>query len=240
MKRDPALVPLSHDHHQTLVDARRLRRGEPDAAHRFLEHLPELARHFREEEEYVFPLLARQGDPPPELAEALAQHARIRALAARLETGDDAAGPELGDLLERHVRLEERVLFERVQELAGDALASLPIAPREGVPDGAVVDLAAGTGTGPLWGTASEDLNATLLAWPPGKGTPEHAADRDVLVVVLAGSAEVEIDGEPLALHAPGAVVVPKGASRRITAGAAGVRYLTAHLRRPGLMPTRR
>ena len=30
------------------------------------------------------------------------------------------------------------------------------------------VDLLSTTGTGPVWGMASNDLNATLLAWPPG------------------------------------------------------------------------
>jgi hypothetical protein len=33
---------------------------------------------------------------------------------------------------------------------------------------GEAVDLSAGAGSGPLWGMAGDDLNATLLAWPPG------------------------------------------------------------------------
>lgn len=98
------------------------------------------------------------------------------------------------------------------------------------------VDLDAGSGEGPLWGTASEELNSTLLAWGPGRGTPEHAnAERDVLVVVVAGSAEVVIDGAAHRLAAPAVMIIPKGAIRRITAGADGVRYLTAHRVRPGL-----
>ncbi|HVG87703.1 MAG TPA: hypothetical protein VM823_01950 [Gaiellales bacterium] len=98
------------------------------------------------------------------------------------------------------------------------------------------VDLGAGSGEGPLWGTASEELNSTLLAWGPGRGTPEHAnAERDVLVVVVAGSAEIVIDGAAHLLAAPAALIIPKGAVRRITAGADGVRYLTAHRVRAGL-----
>ncbi len=31
-----------------------------------------------------------------------------------------------------------------------------------------IVDLLAGRGRGPLWGDATEDLNLTLRAWPPG------------------------------------------------------------------------
>jgi quercetin dioxygenase-like cupin family protein len=89
---------------------------------------------------------------------------------------------------------------------------------------------------GPLWGTASEDLNATLLAWPPGEGPPEHVnAERDVLVVCLAGSGTIAIDGVEERLEPERALVVPKGSSRRIVAGPHGIRYLTAHVKREGL-----
>jgi quercetin dioxygenase-like cupin family protein len=92
------------------------------------------------------------------------------------------------------------------------------------------------TRRGPLWGTASEDLNATILAWPPGEGPPEHVnAERDVLVVCLGGSGTISIDGAEQPLEPETALVVPKGTSRRIAAGPVGIRYLTAHLKRPGL-----
>jgi quercetin dioxygenase-like cupin family protein len=99
-----------------------------------------------------------------------------------------------------------------------------------------IVDLAAGAGRGPLWGTATEDLNATFLAWPPGEGPPEHVnAERDVAVVVVAGSCTFLLDGEPHEVRAPAAFVVEKGRSRGLVAGADGIRYVTAHLKRPGL-----
>lgn len=41
-------------------------------------------------------------------------------------------------------------------------------------PQAAGVDLLRLSGAGPLWGMASGDLNATLLAWPPGHGVAEH------------------------------------------------------------------
>lgn len=89
---------------------------------------------------------------------------------------------------------------------------------------------------GPVWGAASEDLNATILVWPAGEGPPEHVnAERDVLVACLAGTAALLVDGNEAALGAGEAAIVPKGASRRIVAGPDGVRYLTAHLRRPPL-----
>jgi len=101
----------------------------------------------------------------------------------------------------------------------------------------AVVDLLAAAGaSGPLWGTETEDLNATLLAWGPGEGPPEHVnTERDVLVVVVAGSATVELEGDRHLLRAGSALVLPKGCSRSIAAGADGVRYLSVHRRRAPL-----
>jgi quercetin dioxygenase-like cupin family protein len=97
-------------------------------------------------------------------------------------------------------------------------------------------DLDAGSGSGPLWGIASEDLNATLLAWRAGEEVPEHVNDeRDVLLVVTQGAGTLWIDGAPVALAPHQAVLIPKGTSRRICAGDAGLRYVSVHLRRHGL-----
>ena len=98
---------------------------------------------------------------------------------------------------------------------------------------GAVVDLLSGTGTGPLWGMASRDLNATLLAWPPGHEMAEYAnTEVDVLLIVLGGDGEVVVDQRKHVL-APGHVLlVDKGSSRTIRAGADGLRYLSVHKRR--------
>ncbi len=233
MKRHPALVPLSHDHHHTLVHARELHGAatgdEParrEAAARFLAHFAlDVVRHFREEEELVFPLLPLQ---PPELDRVLAQHQRIRALARRLRD-EPAAGTlaELGDLLQEHIRLEERIVFELVQEHVPEGtLAGIRLAPRVDRPQS----------RGPLWGAATDDLNATLLVWPPGEGTAEHVnAHRDVLYVVLAGGGTLTLDGEARELREGDALVVEKGVSRALAAGPEGIRYLTAHLRRGGL-----
>ena len=49
---------------------------------------------------------------------------------------------------------------------------------------------------GPVWGAASEDLNATILVWPAGEGPREHVNEsRDVLYVVVEGSVELTVDG---------------------------------------------
>jgi quercetin dioxygenase-like cupin family protein len=212
MKRHPALVPLSHDHQHGLAWAKRLQREDTDGFIEFFER--ELVPHFRLEEEVVFPLLVEAGVEPPELTRALLDHQRIRAAATR----SDAA---LGDLLEAHIRLEERVLFETIQRT---------------VPEERLAGLLPHEPGGPLWGTATEELNATVVEWPPGAGTPAHVnAERDVVLVVLDGSAKVELDGT-VSRIAPGEVVVlDRGATRRVTAGPAGVRYVTVHRRRVGI-----
>lgn len=58
---------------------------------------------------------------------------------------------------------------------------------------------------------------------------------RDVLYVVIEGSATLTVDGEPRELRAGEASIVEKGADRALVAGPDGVRYATAHIRREGL-----
>jgi mannose-6-phosphate isomerase-like protein (cupin superfamily) len=216
VKRHPSLVSLSHDHQLALVQARRLRRGEVEGFAEFF--TSDLVRHFREEEESVFPLLSEVGVAPPELVQALLDHQRIRARAAHPDA-------DLGGLLESHIRLEERVLFETIQRVVpDDRLNAL---------------LPAGAG-GPTWGTATSELNATILEWPPGGGTAEHInAERDVILVVLDGTAEIELEGVLVRAKQAEVVVLEKGARRRVTAGPGGVRYLTVHRLREGLAITR-
>lgn len=98
------------------------------------------------------------------------------------------------------------------------------------------VDLRARAGIGPLWGIASTDLNATLLAWPAGHVVAEHVnADLDVLVVVLCGAGSATVDGTTHDLATGSALLIPRGARRRIRAGAAGLRYVSVHRRREPL-----
>jgi mannose-6-phosphate isomerase-like protein (cupin superfamily) len=97
----------------------------------------------------------------------------------------------------------------------------------------AVVDLLGGTGTGPLWGMASSDLNATLLAWPPGHELVKDTnTELDVLLIVLEGGGVATVDAQEHALGPGRALLVRKGSSRTIRAGAEGVRYVSVHRRR--------
>jgi quercetin dioxygenase-like cupin family protein len=98
------------------------------------------------------------------------------------------------------------------------------------------VDLATQAGSGPLWGMASEDLNATLLSWSEGEGVAEQVnAERDILVVVLSGAGTLRAGGADHELGPQRAVLIPKGERWSITAHAGGLRYLSIHRRREGL-----
>src|SRR5215204_6665758 len=250
VKRHAALVPLAHDHHHALVEARRLSRGAAedevdrvDAAERFLAfYAADTIEHFREEEERLFPLLVDQGDAANELlVRALLDHQRIHALVQRLREGvaatsaDAATMRELGELLHGHIRLEERELFPFIEAAVSEQeLGEIAIEPRDPSAERQVVDLIGPSGTGPLWGTQTEDLNVTLLAWPArgGPGGEHRNSERDVLLVVLEGQATVMLEGDEHLVRAGQALVVEKGRTRKISAGADGVRYLSIHLRR--------
>jgi quercetin dioxygenase-like cupin family protein len=255
VRRHPSLIELSHHHHHALVASRRLAAaagGTPDerldAARAFLVFFEGRGvAHFRDEEERVFPLLlADDREHPPELERALMEHARLHARAADIRAAVVAGEvePELLDrtstLLEAHVRLEERELFPLVERCARDRLEADE--QRQAAADGPVIDLLqAADGLGPLWGAQSEDLNATLLSWGAGHVVPEHVnAERDVVVIVVSGSATIEVDGVPHALEEAQLVLLPRGTARKIVAGDAGVRYVSVHRRRDPLMPASR
>ena len=121
MKRCPALVPFSREHHGSLVLAKQISMAG-DAASRFVaavrdEHGPALATHFALEEELVLPVLE---PAEPELAERLrAEHRSLRALIARIAADDGSALSPFAEELTRHIRFEERELYPCFEALTG-------------------------------------------------------------------------------------------------------------------------
>ena len=133
MKRTPQLRSLSEDHHHGLVHARRLRRAAQEheissaetVAKGFLKFWQQdTALHFRKEEEVLLPVMARyKGDVSRQpLVEMLEDHARIRGLVMQL-SDEVVSGNvrtetlhEIGERLEAHIRLEERVAFPLIEE----------------------------------------------------------------------------------------------------------------------------
>lgn len=129
LKRDPALVPLSRDHHFALRQALWLRRAaaasDAGAAARVARdyvafHRDELVPHIADEESIVFPAFER--NDPAGTERLRGEHRAIDALTSRLRSlldGADDPRPLMGEiasLLDDHVRYEERVYFMAVQE----------------------------------------------------------------------------------------------------------------------------
>ena len=142
MKRHPALAALSRDHPHELVQARRLARAADagpeerrEAARVYVElFFTETVRHFRDEEERLFPAYARHAGATPTLRRILEEHMQLHGLVRALRTQvaggevDPERVRELGDLLREHVRVEERELFPAVEAaLSGDELQELGI-----------------------------------------------------------------------------------------------------------------
>jgi hemerythrin-like domain-containing protein len=128
-KRHPSLIPLSHDHHHGLVLAFRLRDGLPrnrkpsdspqeqaeDTVRFFHDNL---VAHFRAEEEALFPAIRTCVPHAATMLNTLtAEHSEMRTQVANLahaladEVSLQTKLKAFGDVLERHIRREERELF---------------------------------------------------------------------------------------------------------------------------------
>jgi hypothetical protein len=133
LKRHAALVPLSRDHHGALVQARALRlaAGRPATAREFLDFYErELRGHIADEERALLPL--GRGADPAGADRILEEHRELEALVAAigeaLSAGNDLTAPmaEAGQLLDDHVRFEERHFFETLQRaLTGSDLEEI-------------------------------------------------------------------------------------------------------------------
>ena len=139
-KRHPSLLPLSHDHHHGLALALRCRKqalgqtkpigaqGLRRRAEEFLQlYATELDSHFRAEEEILFPEMRMRVPNTGQLIDDLMRdHATIRRAVPRLDGGSDLGKLifDLGDLLERHIRREERELFPLFEQHAGEVDAA--------------------------------------------------------------------------------------------------------------------
>ena len=122
MLRDPSLIPLSHQHHNGLALCVLTRRSLSKdhsteniarLARRVIDRYEvELANHFEVEEHVLFPACGAL----PIIDQLVREHRAIEALIANLRIEPSAATlEEFCDLLPRHIRREERELFEEVQ-----------------------------------------------------------------------------------------------------------------------------
>lgn len=138
MKRHESLAPLSREHHGTLILAQLLKRNAPEykglptdtegkikyAAGFYQQNLMQ---HFSKEE-VMFEKVKHTNAAIEKLAEEIyAEHTVLRNKFLLLNTASDkeTALDELGNMLEAHIRKEERVLFPLLQKHCSEELLSL-------------------------------------------------------------------------------------------------------------------
>src|SRR5690349_17970214 len=127
IKRHPAIIELSKDHHFALLFIWKIREGlkksvEPERISRYIIHFfdTDLIKHFADEEEVLFNKI------PPEnrlVKEAIEQHRSIKQIVVdiRNSVNDLNTLEQFADMLEKHIRFEERELFNYLQENISEA-----------------------------------------------------------------------------------------------------------------------
>jgi len=121
MKRDANLVPLSRQHFRALVLCMRIHRKRAARSvlqREMLELYSEDVRfHFQAEEKFLFPAARRLPEAAPLVRELLAEHKKLRRAfgSARRRPLKSQELARFADLLEGHIRKEERRLFEECQ-----------------------------------------------------------------------------------------------------------------------------
>jgi iron-sulfur cluster repair protein YtfE (RIC family) len=140
VKRHKSLHILSHDHHHGLILAQLIKKGSPqyknlpnttegkkDYSIKF--YYDELIKHFDDEENILFPVVNGKDDETDNFIEdIIIEHKKIKQLINQLESDEDVENTldELGNILELHIRKEERDLFMKIQEiLTEDELSAL-------------------------------------------------------------------------------------------------------------------
>ncbi|MCL4791114.1 MAG: hemerythrin domain-containing protein [Gammaproteobacteria bacterium] len=141
-KRHPALIPVAREHHECLILAQRLMRGArvPDGdwprdpvqqaamlAEFFKRHLRQ---HFAIEEALVFPAACSAGSEAGALVlQLLDEHRDMESRVEQLAANPQVMATELaafGELLNAHIRLEDRQLFPLMEAgMSADALLEL-------------------------------------------------------------------------------------------------------------------
>lgn len=131
MKRHPSLIKLSKDHHDGLILAQMIKKntpaykGMPADTNGKREYVltfwdKELNLHFQQEEKILLPVVQGKDDKLDKLCnQMIDEHRVIESLVEKLKSGIENENTlnELGAALDKHIRMEERELFERIQEV---------------------------------------------------------------------------------------------------------------------------
>lgn len=134
MKRHTVLVPLSREHHETLILAQVIKKGAPQyrgmpvdlegkmeaVENHFRTHL---THHFRKEEKLFAKMQGRFPEVDQLISQLTAEHRRIEAIIDEISNrvSPEKNLHELGELIEAHIRKEERQLFELIPQRFDEA-----------------------------------------------------------------------------------------------------------------------
>jgi len=135
MKRHKTLIPLSRDHHETLILARLLRADAPPfkglpleakgkAEYAIKHYREEMVAHFIQEEKMI-PLLKGINASLDSLLECMkVEHQELHSLFGSINMDQDLSAQldQLGRAIESHVRKEDREIFPLIQESCSEEL----------------------------------------------------------------------------------------------------------------------
>lgn len=127
MLRDKSLIPLSRQHQHALALCVRIDRALPIAESDLPAWQSEITKHFRTEirthfvaeEQFVFPAARSFSEMSVVVEELLSDHTWLRERFARAEE-QELSGAEITEFaraLSKHIRKEEQLLFEPLQQL---------------------------------------------------------------------------------------------------------------------------
>lgn len=133
LKRHQSLLDFSREHHEELLLGWKIKRGlkkgiEAERIATYCKHFFNnyLSKHMEKEEKYIFSKL----DPSdPDIIKLLKEHRHVKELVEGLSRDKFNTAEYLTILaeeLEKHIRFEERIFFERIQkELKEELLESM-------------------------------------------------------------------------------------------------------------------
>jgi hemerythrin-like domain-containing protein len=134
IKRHASLINLSRDHYSGLLLASVLKKNTPHyknmpespedkSAFVQLKYKTELREHFIAEEEILFPFVkGRMNEIDTLIDELLGEHRFLESKISGIGGSEDLVSDldEIGHVLERHIRKEERQLFQLIQDMLSE------------------------------------------------------------------------------------------------------------------------
>ena len=135
MKRHPALIPLSREHHGALILARLLQKdapvykglptdiqGKAEYAYKFYQE--ELVKHFEDEERVLKLVTGVESNLDLMIKTIYREHQELHKLFQSINNHPDLINhlDQIGKTLETHIRKEERELFPLMQETCNEDL----------------------------------------------------------------------------------------------------------------------